>query len=148
MKNLLYLIIACNLISCNINFKREHSEDKAPMIVIHFQDYFKNDIVSLEINGEKVLDRQNISYVNLPITAGPIIEIHENGLVLLIAKNKERIKLKNKLNPKQIELKVNLNNYFYLCNVNLENGGYLGISKDKEFNRISFKQQKKAFQYE
>ncbi|WP_165585239.1 hypothetical protein [Chryseobacterium soli] len=113
---------------------------------VSFQDNFKGDIVSLKLGKcgllkNKILTSREIGFAGIIITffEPNKISVSENGEIIL--EKKCNINLK-----KDIKFSLKLNNRKEILRINLNNGKYIGLNKDKD--TFELRQLTVPFEYE
>lgn len=136
-----FFFILCVLIGLSSNAQNLNSKFE-----VSFQDHFKGDSVSLRIGKcklfeNKALTSREIGFAGIIITffEPNKISVSENGEIIL--EKKCNINLK-----KDIKFILKLNGRKRILRINLNNGKYIGLNKDKD--TFELRQLTVPFEYE
>ncbi|MCL6294907.1 hypothetical protein [Jejuia spongiicola] len=123
------------------------------IVSIDFQEYFKNDTISLLVNDTKIIENLNLTsnkIVGLS-TSSRIIESKEKQLKFEYADfskpESESIDLKELKIDQQLKISIKYNDHIFSKEFYIKDGKYIGVYKDK-CNSIKFLQSEKGFEYQ
>lgn len=133
--------LVCLISSCAVVSQK----NKDSYLEIDFQDFFKNDTISLKVN-EYLICKDKI--LNSDFSTG----ITDVRIRIFTCKNKGLVKFGNDSIiignlTEPITIIATLNGNLNECEVNLENGKYVGLSNKGE-NILKFYQSKVPFEYD
>lgn len=138
-----YILVLFFLSACSAKGQKNMNT----ILEIDFQDFFKNDTVSLEIGHQSVV--KNV-IVNSDFSTGltelrlKVFLNEDQWMVQFGTKSVEINKVAG-----QIEINVLLNGYLNNYNIDLEHGKYIGINKKSNSNKLfDFYQAKEPFVYD
>lgn len=140
MKKYLFFIV-CILMSCAV--KSQKNMDS--YLEIDFQDFFKNDTVSLTINQYLVFANKTL---NSDFSTGITdirVKIYRNKNEGFVKLGKDSIMIGSLTDPIIINATLNGNNNEY--KVDIEKGKYIGLS-NKGGNNFKLYQSKEPFEYD
>jgi hypothetical protein len=113
------------------------------VLIIAFEDHFKNDEISLAINNKSIFKGEVISSHQAGVTDMELVFIKRNRLTLCNYENKY-ISVKTKLRQ---NITVKLNGRINKFLIDLKVGKYVGLSK-KDGNKFYLWQSKTPFFYD
>ena len=135
------LFMTCILIACTVRSQKNMDS----YLEIDFQDFFKNDTVSLTINQYLIFkNKPLISDFSTGITDVRVRIYHYEGGGLIKFDN-DSLKIDSLSNP--VIIKASLNGSLNEYTIKLENGKYIGLSK-KSDTGFKLYQSKKPFEYD
>lgn len=144
MKNIFYslcsIFICCNLFSQNLKDRQNLKME------IVFQDYFKNDTITLKVNNITIVNKAVISSNDIGFSQLQY-DFTENSIVSRYDKQKKYSPLLTKLKFGNIVyIKVLYNSAKENFRVNLKKGKHIGF--DISNRKLKINQSKKAFMYD
>jgi len=143
MKYIVFTLILFQ--NCIANFFNKDKLSEEAKIEVHFQDFFKDDFISLTINNLEIITNEKLFSEPSTGFTGLVIKITKDNVFLVI---NNKVLKKNKFEINQsFFLKIRLNNKEHLYEINISHGKYIGFSK-KTGDNLDFIQTEKKFIYD
>ncbi|WP_419026896.1 hypothetical protein [Culturomica massiliensis] len=142
MKNIILIILSSLFICCRAPY--QHDKQIPVRMEIDFQDFFKDDTISVKINNCLIIE-------NSIITSEPSIGLTKCSIRFINSKD-VFIEETNKILPcpfslkRNINILVTLNKKEILFNIDLRKGHFIGF--DKKGNELDLLQSKTPFEYD
>jgi hypothetical protein len=143
MKNILIIVFSLLMYSCKAHVQKTNIKDTVQIAEIHFQDFFKNDTISLFIETCNCFENVVISSDESIGLTNLIIEVFQNKVLFL---NTSKTCNLDVIDSKLL-IKIRLNGKVSEFLVDLKNGKNIGINK-KSKNELTFNQSVSRFIYD
>jgi len=134
-----------------IAFNAKSQGNETVFFQIDFGDFFHYDTICLSINQYSIINKKVVTSDFSTGITDAIVVVYRYKKSGLITIGKDSIKIKRISTP--IKIKVSLNGRLSKYKINLEQGRYINLSKNKieknkiEKNKFVFYQSKNPFEY-
>lgn len=143
IRNITSLLLSA-VVLCS--FKPNRNDTQESLLVIDFQDFFKDDVVSIKYGKCPIMTNQVLTTIPEIGMTGISLTLFNNGDVMISTEKDKPIKCKRP-NSQKVYLQVTLNNHVTSYCILLSNGKYVGFSKSAEGN-LNLQQSSKQFLYD
>jgi len=142
-------ILAIIFFLTNYSFATNIEEEKADTMVIALQDFFKNDTMTIYVNGCLILE-------NKILTSDTIMGLGHTGITIILINNTKNAVIEPTiilnlpcliiLTP-MVKITIIMNGYKENFDIDLSNGVYIGFSKERN-KHLWLSQSKIPFEYD